>query len=86
MIFKLIYGKLLHLLTYIDGKMVTACLLMLGAWSSAFFSQHLLRDWYLDVVAKTICRMQANAGDFVRDSVKEPLGHESLYIDPPFRV
>jgi len=31
-----------------------------------------VRDWYIDVVAKTVCRMQTNAGDFVRDCVGEP--------------
>jgi len=31
-----------------------------------------LKAWYLEVVAKTLCRMQNNAGDFVRDFVKQP--------------
>lgn len=31
-----------------------------------------VREWYLQVVAQTILRMQANAGDFVRDCVKQP--------------
>jgi len=31
-----------------------------------------VKEWYLDVVARTICRMQLNAGNFVRDSCKKP--------------
>eukprot|EP00928_Gymnodinium_smaydae_P037940 TRINITY_DN26273_c0_g7_i1.p1 TRINITY_DN26273_c0_g7~~TRINITY_DN26273_c0_g7_i1.p1 ORF type:complete len:1043 (-),score=80.19 TRINITY_DN26273_c0_g7_i1:49-3114(-) len=32
------------------------------------------RAWYLGVVAKMICRMQDNAGNFVRDAISQP-GH-----------
>jgi len=35
-----------------------------------------MRDWYLKVVARTLCRMQRNAGDFVRDCFKAPFAPE----------
>jgi len=55
-----------------------------GGYIAAAFASHCLgaglgpesagdvKAWYLDVVAKTICRMQRNAGNFVRDCVKFP--------------
>jgi len=53
-----------------------------GGYLASAFATHCLdaeppardevRKWYLDVVAKTICRMQDNAGNFVRDCVAKP--------------
>eukprot|EP00927_Polykrikos_kofoidii_P071449 TRINITY_DN67710_c0_g1_i1.p1 TRINITY_DN67710_c0_g1~~TRINITY_DN67710_c0_g1_i1.p1 ORF type:complete len:976 (+),score=101.91 TRINITY_DN67710_c0_g1_i1:204-3131(+) len=53
-----------------------------GAYIASAFASHCLaaaapaprsvRTFYLGVVAKTICRMQTNAGNFVRDSLKHP--------------
>ncbi|CAE8709444.1 unnamed protein product, partial [Polarella glacialis] len=50
-----------------------------GGYIAASFASHLVaeevdntqdvRGWYLDIVAKTLCRMQHNAGGFIRDPV-----------------
>lgn len=56
-----------------------------GGYITSAFASHIVaagepepgrvKEYYLDVVAKTICRMQDNAGDFIRDFWAKPGWH-----------
>eukprot|EP00450_Noctiluca_scintillans_P003652 CAMPEP_0194493852 /NCGR_PEP_ID=MMETSP0253-20130528/11940_1 /TAXON_ID=2966 /ORGANISM="Noctiluca scintillans" /LENGTH=886 /DNA_ID=CAMNT_0039334887 /DNA_START=68 /DNA_END=2728 /DNA_ORIENTATION=- len=49
----------------------------LAAYREKKPARHEVDDWYKDVVAKTVVRMQNNAGDFVRDFVRSGPGKPS---------
>lgn len=49
----------------------------LAAYREKKPERHEVDDWYKDVVAKTVVRMQNNAGDFVRDFVRSGPGKPS---------